>query len=1367
MSEIFTCYILGEESLAIQCAELILARGHRLLGIVSSNRLIREWAHDRQIPYFDSCSPYEDILLKTNFDYLFSIVNNCVLSAALLKQPNCLAINYHDALLPYYAGMHATSWAILQCEKQHGITWHVMDEQVDAGDILKQELVMIEPGETALSLNLKCYQAAIKAFSELLLELGDKQYLRVPQDLTRRTYYAYQQKPIGNGWIIWNDSAQNLVQLYRALKFGDYPNRLSVLKIQIGKQSYVVDELKPLAVTSNQLAGTLVNLEQGLQIATQTHDVLITRVKTLENQVCDLKTLAHEHHLTMGKKLPSPTKKLQVAYQQVSEEIFKDENFWLQQLLSFQSTILPFLSEKDNKDSSDYVCTFDLSAALQQSLKQWCPGAESVEQVLLTGLLIYFYRINDKKTVGVDLSYPNLFTETQPFSALLADFVPLNLTFDQTINFSAVLTMVQQQLSILKQHRTYLHDIYVRYPELHQVSHSSIGVIYHDSQQEIPLPKFRYPVTILLEENRCSLYISRHSKNENLRRFLAHIPGHLQVLLDGVSNSPDQSISSLPLLTLPERQKILRDWNKTETDYPRDKTVFQLFTEQVEKTPDHIAVVFENNQLTYQQLNQKANQLAYYLQRQGVKPNMPVAICMERSLEMIISVLAIVKAGAVYLPLDLDYPEERIRHIMQDSQAKFIVTQKNSVKKLPEDLKTILCEEAFIKNLGNNSFKEQRISSNDPIYFMYTSGSTGMPKGVVVSHRNIVNLVKNGNCIDISAADSVSQTSNITFDTAMFEIWGALLNGAKLVIIAKHALLSSFALMDIVVQQKISVLWLTTALFNQIYELNPEVLYLVNYLMIGGEKLSLEVTRKFIRYRKNKPKMFLNGYGPTETTVFSTCYLIDKNINKLSSVPIGKPVSNAQCYVLDANLQPVPVGAVGELFIGGEGVSAGYLNQPEKTQHSFIPNPFVDDPQARMYRSGDKVRWLFDGNLEYIGRGDDQIKLRGFRIELGEIEAALAKHPQISQVVVTIRGVAEYHKQLEAYIIQQKTDHSSSDKLNTQTLSSYLQQLLPDYMIPARFFIVDRFPLTVNGKVDKATLMASQSLQLDEKVIKTASSSTEVLLVEIWQNVLKIPQISTDDNFFMLGGDSIIAMQIVAKANQSGLQLAVQDIFQYPVVGDLASRVTQKSVSQTEAIEANQKFALAPIQTWFFEQCLTKKECFNQVGLLTIHGAVDIELLERCFSTLLARHEGLRLRFAFEQGTWQQYYTNVETTTDKVIQVVNSTNCDDTALSELIRQQTYQLSQNFNLASGPLLKAALFSGHAKDLSKLLIVVHHLIIDGVSWRVLLTELQMLYQASACIEKVRAFDNWPQPSSATFRGLSARSMDPADKPRERRV
>ena len=960
----FTCYIIGEESLAIHCAGLVLAQGHQLLGIISSKPNIKEWAFQHGVPYIDQCLAYEELLLKTPFDYLFSIVNQNILSPALLKQPNHLAINYHDALLPRYAGVNATSWAILNQEKQHGITWHVMTEQVDAGDILKQAMVPIEDNETALSLNVKCYQAAIEAFKELLLELNEGTYTRTPQDLTQRTYYASHQKPAGNGWINWNYSAETFERRWRAVNFGDYPNRFGSLKLQIGKYLYVIDELKQLNIVSTQSPGSLVAFNEGLQIATQTNDILVSRLKTFDNRLCDINALIQRHHLKHSKKLPSPIHKLQAVYEQMSTAIFKHESFWVQQLLLFKPTALPFAPtvHQTQYSCSECLFTFKLSKKLQASLQKIFSATGSLEEILLTAFLVYLYRISSEETISIRLTDADLLEKSKPFSTLLARFIPFNVSFDQTGNFSRALSIVKQNYHIVKQRETYLEDVYVRYPELNQVASTALCLVFGSSLEEVPQQKCLYPVSVSIQKDNLSLYVNSAIKNENLRRFLMSMSGHLQTLLEDVIQDFDKPVSCLSLLTSIEKQQILIDWNNTQKDYPRDKTVHQLFKEQVNKTPNHIALVFENDQLTYQQLDEKTDQIAHYLYGQGVKTGVPIAICLERGLEMIISMLGIIKTGAVYVPLDSAYPAERIRHIVEDSQAKFILVQKNTLTLLPVDLKekAILFERTLEEDLKDKSFSIPEISSHSPIYFMYTSGSTGTPKGVVVLHRNIVNLVKNANGIDICVSDSVAQTSNIAFDIAMFEIWGALLNGAKLVIISKDALLSPSTFLMIVVKEQISIVVLPSALLNQIYKFNPEVLYSVNYLMFGAEKLNIEMAKQFIHHRKNKPKAFLNSYGPAECTICVTAYIIDNKINKLSSIPIGKPISNTQCYVLDSHLQPVPVDVVGELFIGGEGVSAGYLNQPEKSQQSFIANPFVANCEERLYRSGDKVRWLPD-----------------------------------------------------------------------------------------------------------------------------------------------------------------------------------------------------------------------------------------------------------------------------------------------------------------------------------------------------------------------------------------------------------------------
>ena len=503
---------------------------------------------------------------------------------------------------------------------------------------------------------------------------------------------------------------------------------------------------------------------------------------------------------------------------------------------------------------------------------------------------------------------------------------------------------------------------------------------------------------------------------------IARLLEHFQNLLRAIIVNPQESVSLLPLLSEQEQKQLLVDWNQTKTDYPQEQCIHQLFEAQVERTPDAIAVVFDEQSLTYGELNCRANQLAHYLQKLGVKPDELVGICLERSLDMIVGLLAILKVGGAYVPIDPDYPQERISFMLQDTQVKVILTCESLQTSLPNHQAIVVCldkdwqpiNQASQENLNN------AISADNLAYIIYTSGSTGTPKGVAVTHQAVNRLVLNTNYIHFTPDDRVVQASNIAFDAATFEIWGALLNGAKIIILAKSVLLSPQEFALSLRENQISVLFLTTALFNQLASLVPQAFSGLRYLLFGGESVDPKWVREVLD--NGRPQNLLHVYGPTENTTFSSWYLVEDLPATATTIPIGKAISNTQIYLLDQNLQPVPIGVSGELYLGGAGLARGYLNRPELTTEKFIPNPFdplskVGNQQSKLYKTGDLARYLPDGNIEYLGRIDNQVKIRGFRIELGEIEAVLSQHFLLAQNIVVAREDSAGDKRLVAYLV--------------------------------------------------------------------------------------------------------------------------------------------------------------------------------------------------------------------------------------------------------------------------------------------------------------------------------------------------------------
>jgi amino acid adenylation domain-containing protein len=630
---------------------------------------------------------------------------------------------------------------------------------------------------------------------------------------------------------------------------------------------------------------------------------------------------------------------------------------------------------------------------------------------------------------------------------------------------------------------------------------------------------------------------------------------HFQILLEGLITNPDRRISDLPMLTETEKQQILVEWNDTKRGYPRDKCIHELIEQQAEKSPDAIAVVFEDQQLTYRELNRKANQLAHYLRGLGVGPEIFVGIYVERSLEMVEGLLGILKAGGAYVPLDPEYPQERLAFMLEDTRARVLITHKRLMEKLPEHNARVICLDRDWEEIRHESEEnpESNSTAENLAYVIYTSGSTGRPKGVSISHRAVNRLVFNTDYVKIESFDKVAQVSNASFDAATFEIWGALLQGAQLIGIPKRVALSPQEFAAQIAEQEISVLFLTTALFNQIASEAPQAFHSVRDLLFGGEAVDPRWVKEVLRY--GPPNRLLHVYGPTESTTFASFHLVEHVSEGATTIPIGCPISNTQIYLLDAHLGSVPVGVSGELYIGGDGLAQGYLNCPELTAEKFIPNPFSNEPGARLYRTGDLARYLADGNIEFLGRLDYQVKIRGFRIELGEIESELSQHPAVRGTAVVMREDVPGEKRIVAYVLPNDDPAPTGNELR-----AFLKQKLPEYMLPSTFVLLDSLPLTVNGKVDRRILPVPDRATAEQAEIFVAPRTpVEKTLAAIWAELLNIEQIGIHDNFFDLGGHSLLATKMIARIkHELQVDLPVSDLFEFSTVSQLVGRIEAK-----------------------------------------------------------------------------------------------------------------------------------------------------------------------------------------------------------------
>ncbi|WP_164020355.1 non-ribosomal peptide synthase/polyketide synthase [Pyxidicoccus trucidator] len=813
---------------------------------------------------------------------------------------------------------------------------------------------------------------------------------------------------------------------------------------------------------------------------------------------------------------------------------------------------------------------------------------------------------------------------------------------------------------------------------------------------------------------------------------MARLLEHLQVLLEAAVANPDTRLSALPLLSEAERQRVLVDWNATHAEL-QDTCAHHAFEAQVRRTPDAPAVRMGETSLTYRQLDERANQLSHHLRSLGVGPEVLVGLCVERSPELVLSILAVLKAGGAWLPLDSSYPTERLAFMLRDARPPIVLTQEHLADELPvqNELLVLLDSEwdSLIARQPTHA-PDVRVLPDNLAYVIYTSGSTGLPKGTLLRHRGLCNTARETIAfMDLRPDCRLLQFFSSAFDASVSEIFPALLSGACLVLASRDELMPGEPLLELISRQSITTLKLTPSVLAQ---LEPEGLRGVRTLITAGEACTPELVARFQPGRR-----FVNAYGPTEATV---CATVNTDVDALR-VSIGRPFHNVRAYVLDSHLLPVPVGVPGELFIGGAGLARGYLGRPELTAERFIPNPFASEPGERLYRTGDSVRWLADGTLEYLGRIDSQVKLRGFRIELGEVESVLAAHASVREAVVTLREDTPGHKRLVAYVVP-PADEQAPD---SGALREFLKQKLPEYMVPSAFVTLEALPLNSSGKLDRKALPNPDLSRSELKPTYVAPrNDVEQRLCDIWALVLGLKQVGIHDNFFELGGDSIISIQIVARARRAGLVLATRQLFQHQTVAQLALVAKSASEPLVDQGPVMGPVPLTPIQHHLLAHDAKHAHHFNQAMLLASRGPLEPSRLERALAQVVAHHDALRLRFRQDEGAWVQENASPDEAAFPLLQVDLSA----TPASEqpkALEAEASRLQASFVLSQPPLLRAALFQlGNGQQ--RLLLAVHHLVVDAVSWRVLMEDLEAAYQQlqqsphASLPAKTTSFQSW---------------------------
>ncbi|WP_150468139.1 non-ribosomal peptide synthetase [Francisella sp. SYW-9] len=1030
--------------------------------------------------------------------------------------------------------------------------------------------------------------------------------------------------------------------------------------------------------------------------------------------------------------------------------------YWQDKLLNIEPNNLNILIDKNKNIKSvhslekPYTQSITIQADLYSKLKDICITQGITLNTILQFVwhkLITIYTQDKQSIVGTTISGRDIPIEGIENSVgLYINTLPLVIDWDNDLSIKEQLNSIHKNiidmnnnsyadLSSLQDGSQRLFDslfVFENYPVPEKKPQKQYQL---DAQFKEAIEKLDYPIGIMGYEHDNKLIINLSSSDEILSKGKAqqHLD-KLILLLNQIGQDINKSHNQLTLLTQEEYQTIVYGWNNTDANYPTQQTITDLFQQQVEKTPNNIAVVYDNQELTYKQLDQKANQLARYIRQQYKHINNKeltadtlIPLCLNRSLDIVISILAVIKAGAAYVPIDPKLPKQRAKHIINDTNASVLITQRHIQHTFNDfDIHSIIIDQDIISQQDNKSLN-LNTKPNNLAYVIYTSGTTGLPKGVMIQHKSVVNLFfAQRESLSFSDDEVVLLLASYIFDVFVENFILSLASGSKLVLGENITELKQ-PLKDLIHQHHVTHVDLTPSFINS---LNNKDLGGLKRIIVGAEMLPIELANRLYTTEIN----LVNAYGPTEATVTCIQHIYK---SRRENMPIGKPLSNTRSYILDSNLKPVAIGVTGELHIAGVGVARGYLNRQDLTDEKFINNPFATEADiangyTKLYKTGDLVRWLPDGNIEYVGRNDFQVKIRGFRIELGEIESQILNINGIKQSIVLAKSHAQRNtKYLVGYYVS-----DSSFKLTEDSILAELSKTLPEYMVPSTIIKLDKLPLTTNGKVDHKALPDPKNIDTEE--YQAPRNKLETLLCSTWQEILNIEKVSINDNFFKIGGDSILSIQLSSKLRKLELECSVKDIFEYKILKNLAKHLKNNSEKNYSTISEQGilkgRFDLLPIQSWFFKQNFNNIHYWNQAYKVKTPN-LDLDKLKLALHKLVNHHDILRVRFIQDENQkWNQEYL------EKINDIDIKHYINDTTSKSLEYQMT-EWQTNFNIEKTPLWNIAYIEDTVSKDNFIWLSLHHLITDIVSANIFIEDLKTLYyQEELLTKKTSSYHQW---------------------------
>jgi amino acid adenylation domain-containing protein/non-ribosomal peptide synthase protein (TIGR01720 family) len=1230
-------------------------------------------------------------------------------------------------------------------------------------------------------------------------------------DILRTTYYSLPGMAVPLQVIADESTAHMDLYDLSDLEAGQQEAEIASLFEQMSRASFTFQQ-------SSLLNLSLLTLSQHTHVLLMSLPALCADALTLRNLVSELGQ-SYETFLRGDESFDMPMRYVVVA--RWLNELLEAEDaepgreYWQQQPLLHASASLPFEKRAAVETTfAQAVESLDINGDLLlklEAISQQC--GISVSELLLACWSVLIWRLTGEPelTIGVGTD-GRIDEDLEKALGLFAKYLPVTSQLESGLRMTDLLRNLHQATSEVLEWQEFFTWKNGTTPleNQHQEPFFALAFDYQEAAEKFSAGDLTFSFLnqhVCFDRFKLKLSCS-HRPDSLIAKFyydsalfssthIERLAKQYHALLNSVARDVEANISDLHILSDDELHQILIEFNNTRADFPKNIPLHRRFEQQVSLTPDAIALSFQDQHLSYAELNARANQLAHYLRSLGVGPEVLVGICIERSLEMVVGLLGILKAGAAYLPLDPSYPQERLSFMLDDAQVSVLLTQSSLLDSLPapQHARTF-CLDTDGPLLASFSIENPTdlASADNLAYIIYTSGSTGTPKGVGISHRAISNhMAWLLHCFPLSASDRVLQKTPFSFDASVWEFFAPLFCGARLVLARPGGQQDPSYLLTLIREEQVTVLQVVPSLLRLLVG-QPEFgeCESLRLLFSGGEALAQRLAGE-VRERLNSVEVY-NLYGPTEASIDTTCGAYQEEQGGGEQVPIGRPIANMEVYILDGGQQVVPIGVGGELYIGGEGLARGYLHRPELTAEKFIPHPFSDEAGARLYRTGDLARHLADGNIEYLGRIDHQVKVRGYRIELGEVEAVLVEHESVRECVVVAMEREHGEKQLVAYLVQDESASSASSSSSASSpastsssssassssassasapqvaeLRQYLQHRLPDYMIPAAFLCLPRLPLSANGKLDRRALPPPLPPTSPASSFIPPRSHSEHLLAHIWASVLALPQVSVTDNFFELGGDSILSLQIVSRARQAGLQLTPRLMFQYQTVRQLAAVACAAEASGAEQGVVSGEVVLTPIQRRFMGRGVVHAEHYNQALMLRVE-ELESEALAAAVGAVVRHHDALRIRMRGEVGgPWRQWIVEpeeIEIVAGEVVAGELVAGADrGTAVGGAAVLQEYDLSEldhcqqparlesiadglqrSLSLSAGPLLRVAHFRLGPRAGHRLLIIIHHLAVDGVSWRILLEDLATAYaQATAgqfirLPEKTSSYQQW---------------------------